>query len=358
MKKQVSVAGFDEINTLSFDTEGEELVNLDTDDVDNYSDALSDLDSQIDSMMGGMNFDLEEYDLSGLFNLDGLDTVKNTFLDWVDETFGSDARNKVEDFFLSIEEIPNATSQMFDDMMNDGGIFNLDSNFWDNWIVGAEELTKSFENMTGGEDGWGAKWNGFWEKKGSDFFSFKSGIANGIKDMKDWWSWWIDSAVTSWIDGLENMGEKIFELTENFKVQLEMVSQAIKGVFSGEVFKEDFSVAGYFGQIVAGTSAKINGYATGGFPDYGELFIARENGVPEMVGTMGNSTAVANNSQIVEGISQGVYEAVTTALQQNSNSNQSGNITIPVYLFKGSQELSRIVVDSLQLYNAMSGGIM
>lgn len=48
--------------------------------------------------------------------------------------------------------------------------------------------------------------------------------------------------------------------------------------------------------------------ADGGFVDEGQLFIAREAGA-EMVGGMGKKTAVANNDQIVEGISAGVSDA-------------------------------------------------
>ena len=46
-------------------------------------------------------------------------------------------------------------------------------------------------------------------------------------------------------------------------------------------------------------------FEDGGFPNEGQLFIAREAGA-EMVGAMGRRTAVANNDQIVEGISVGV----------------------------------------------------
>lgn len=46
-------------------------------------------------------------------------------------------------------------------------------------------------------------------------------------------------------------------------------------------------------------------FEDGGFPNEGQLFIAREAGA-EMVGAMGRRTAVANNDQIVEGISAGV----------------------------------------------------
>lgn len=49
-------------------------------------------------------------------------------------------------------------------------------------------------------------------------------------------------------------------------------------------------------------------YGDGGFPDQGQMFIARERGA-EMVGNIGRRTAVANNDQIVSGIAGGVAEA-------------------------------------------------
>lgn len=69
-------------------------------------------------------------------------------------------------------------------------------------------------------------------------------------------------------------------------------------------------------------------YAKGGFPDMGEMFIAREAG-PEMVGKIGSKTTVANNDQIVEGISEGVYTAVLAAMRQ---SEASGSQSVNVYL--------------------------
>lgn len=53
---------------------------------------------------------------------------------------------------------------------------------------------------------------------------------------------------------------------------------------------------------------RLKEYATGGFPSTGSMFIARESG-PEMVGQIGNRTAVANNDQIVQGIASGVASA-------------------------------------------------
>ena len=60
-------------------------------------------------------------------------------------------------------------------------------------------------------------------------------------------------------------------------------------------------------------------FASGGYPSEGEIFVAREQG-PEMVGTIGGRTAVANNDQIVEGIRQGVYDAVSAAMANNGTS--------------------------------------
>jgi hypothetical protein len=59
--------------------------------------------------------------------------------------------------------------------------------------------------------------------------------------------------------------------------------------------------------------------AEGGMVNDGQMFIAREAG-PEMVGTIGNKTAVVNNDQIVESVSRGVYQAVVAAMGQSSGS--------------------------------------
>lgn len=53
---------------------------------------------------------------------------------------------------------------------------------------------------------------------------------------------------------------------------------------------------------------KGHGYADGGFPKVGEMFYANESG-PELVGKIGNRTAVVNKTQIVESVSSGVERA-------------------------------------------------
>lgn len=80
---------------------------------------------------------------------------------------------------------------------------------------------------------------------------------------------------------------------------------------------------GFLGGLFGGGVQKR---ASGGFVDEGQLFIAREAGA-EMVGSIGGRTAVANNDQIVEGIRQGVFEAVMAA-----NNNGNNNVDVRVYL--------------------------
>ena len=79
-------------------------------------------------------------------------------------------------------------------------------------------------------------------------------------------------------------------------------------------------------KMAADGSIYLQGFASGGFPSDGQLFVANEAGA-EMVGSIGGRTAVANNDQIVEGIRQGVFEAVMAA-----NNNGNNNVDVRVYL--------------------------
>ena len=97
--------------------------------------------------------------------------------------------------------------------------------------------------------------------------------------------------------------------------------------------------------------------AKGGFAKTGELFIAREAG-PELVGSIGNRTAIANNDQIISGIAGGVAAANAEQnhllMQQNellrAILQKSGNVTIGA-----SSALGRVVNQSLEMYGMMTG---
>ena len=84
-------------------------------------------------------------------------------------------------------------------------------------------------------------------------------------------------------------------------------------------------------------------YAKGGFPDMGQLFIAREAGA-ELVGNIGGRTAVMNNDQIVESVSAGVYQAVIAAL--GGNGDEGGDTQIIINLdgekiYENQQKVAR-----------------
>lgn len=86
--------------------------------------------------------------------------------------------------------------------------------------------------------------------------------------------------------------------------------------------KEDFAAnSSAFGIVDTGTYA-----AGGGIFSEGEMFIAREAG-PEMVGTIGGHTAVANNDQIVAAIEGGVFRAMS-AVMSNSGGNSGGQVAV------------------------------
>ena len=72
------------------------------------------------------------------------------------------------------------------------------------------------------------------------------------------------------------------------------------------------------GSFTIATIPKITGFADGGFPQQGQYFLARERG-PELVGTIGGKTAVANNNQIVQSVSDGVFNALAPVLTQVVN---------------------------------------
>ena len=73
------------------------------------------------------------------------------------------------------------------------------------------------------------------------------------------------------------------------------------------------------------SKVRVRGYATGGFPEDG-LFYANHN---EMVGRFTNGrTAVANNDMIVTGIEQGVFRAVTAAMNARSGGDDDREINV------------------------------
>ena len=81
-------------------------------------------------------------------------------------------------------------------------------------------------------------------------------------------------------------------------------------------------------------------FARGGFPDSGQMFIAREAG-PELVGRIGRRTAVANNDQIV----QGIASAVRSAMAGANNPNGGGTTRITVQNVLNGRAIGESVIE-------------
>ena len=132
-------------------------------------------------------------------------------------------------------------------------------------------------------------------------------IANIIKDLGP------DFKLMPKIDINPNVALKVSEL----KRKLQGLADSLSGLTN----------KGLLGTTITSTiNAAINrlnalGYAGGGFPEMGQLFMAREAG-PELVGSIGNRNAVVNNQQIVEAVSTGVANAVASVLGNGGSNYQ------------------------------------
>lgn len=110
--------------------------------------------------------------------------------------------------------------------------------------------------------------------------------------------------ITSFLNGIKD---------RFLSVTARMTGKADGGVFSGGSWKP------------------VKKYAVGGLPNMGQMFVAREAG-PELVGTLGNHTAVMNNDQIVSSVSVGVAQAVKEVIQPLLKTSIGNNRPIQISL--------------------------
>lgn len=107
------------------------------------------------------------------------------------------------------------------------------------------------------------------------------------------------------------------EMEVEFKVKAEELQRKVTDAFAKIGILLPTKADG--GVYSNGNWQNIQKYANGGMPSFGQMFIAREAG-PELVGSLGNRTAVMNNDQIVASVSAGVYNAVVSAMSQIGSS--------------------------------------
>ena len=193
----------------------------------------------------------------------------------------------------------------------------------------------------------GPGWKKFFEDMGASvgrwFQNIKTGLTGVVNFIRgvmngDWKLIW--NGLLDIVKGIVfNMLELFGSITKGIAKVIEKIKDMIgagKELKTGENVFYDYAngnlgkssgTGNVFSDYVTGNFS----YSSGGFPDAGQLFVAREAG-PELVGSIGGRTAVANNDQIVEAVSSGVYNAVSSAMG-------SGNRDISVRVYLDSREI-------------------
>lgn len=202
-------------------------------------------------------------------------------------------------------------------------------------------------------------WNSVKEKTIEVWNGIKGWLSTAWNSIKTTassvWSSVSTTVSNTWTTIKTNASKFMSNLLDTFKTKFEKLKQTITDAISRikSAFNFDWhlpslelphisvtysdapwALARFFG-IYSIPHLSVDWYANGGFPDAGQLFIANEAG-PEMVGSIGGKTAVANNDQIVEAIAQGVFRAVTEAMNGNS-----GNRKQEVVIYLDGKAMAR-----------------
>lgn len=214
-------------------------------------------------------------------------------------------------FGVDVDTITENLKKNKQELLLHKATIEIDKWAWKKWADGVDQNTinagRSIQNMA--------------VKSALEF----TGVSNKAKDTKDS----INDVTTATgilattkYDGSAQTGG-LWNVYSNAILAANKLADVKKAV-------EELGKTSYKG-LTIGIQAFIDGkqYAAGGFPDTGELFMARESG-PEMVGTIGGRTAVANNNDIVAAVSEGVFQAVAQAMGDGSGS--TSNTEIAVYM--------------------------
>ena len=203
--------------------------------------------------------------------------------------------------------------------------------WWDGAVGKVSEFTTNVSNKA---STWWSNVKTWWSNVVGSVASFSTEVKNNAAswwaNVKTWWNNTVSSVplVVTLQKGWNNIKDWIGDLTASIKLKLPKI-----GIEWGEVE--------FLGAKIK--YPKLYTYAQGGFPDFGQMFIAREAG-PELVGTIGNRNAVANNDQIVESVSAGVYQAVLAALGSDGDDGSNAQIVINLdgeKIYENQQKVAR-----------------
>lgn len=185
-------------------------------------------------------------------------------------------------------------------------------------VAYSEELSKF-------KDTWMATWNwaeNVWEFVTTNILSAQEAFHSVFNTQ---WETFSANFTELWTDYWNNMGTFFVDVWNSMLTGFQaVINEVIKGLnamvtaansLSKLTGKKYSHVSGYTMQLA--DYQPIPAYAAGGFPEKGNLFIANEAGA-EMVGSINNRTAVANNDQITTAIYNAVLSAMSQAMASQS----------------------------------------
>lgn len=142
--------------------------------------------------------------------------------------------------------------------------------------------------------------------------SFKESISTGLSDMQKAWE-------NAWSAIGENVGSVIKSISDSVSGAVSWIKDLLDNI---DKIPETINIGVKTG-LEVGKSAvkKVFGYASGGFIEPATYFKAGENGVPEILGTVGGKSAVAGGQEIT-GISNAIYSTGQTEAQLLSSAVQ------------------------------------
>ena len=255
------------------------------------------------------------------------------------DAWAGNIRSKIESFFGNIVDKVKGFSPELARVFERTGInilyiFDLVKLRIDRFIGNVRGMIDVFSKLFNGD------FAGAWA-------SFKTLFVNNMKSLGNEGVLYLNRMIASFESFLNFFVRGINNLIGGFnKIKWE-VPDWVPGI-GGK--KLSFSISA----VPEVTLSRIPKFADGGFPSEGQAFIAREAG-PELVGSIGGRTAVANNDQIVSAVSQGVYRAVVQAMAQSGDQTVEAKVNDKV-LFEAI--VNRARQETMRRgYNPLLGGV-
>lgn len=142
--------------------------------------------------------------------------------------------------------------------------------------------------------------------------SFKESISTGLSDVKKAWE-------NAWSAIGEAVGGVIKSIIDAVTGAISWIQSLISNI---DAIPKTVNIGVNMGtEIGKNAMKKVRGYASGGFIEPATYFKAGENGVPEILGTVGGKSAVAGGQEIT-GISNAIYSTGQTEAQLLSSAVQ------------------------------------